>query len=143
MPMPISAASSRRTSVTVLKARSRLKKAIASDIHILKLARCVFLPSMLADAVHIQVTVPLQAERRVLDAKQEFEQVSRLVKTEVARFEQERIEDFKKSLEHLLDGMITRQKETIQAWEGFQQLLLKKIPQAGSGTKGNTITSAA
>ena len=32
---------------------------IVSDIHILKLARCVFLPSMLVTAVHIQETVPL------------------------------------------------------------------------------------
>jgi sorting nexin-1/2 len=79
----------------------------------------------------------------VLDAKQEFEQVSRLVKSEVARFEQERIEDFKTSLEHLLDGMIARQKDTIKAREMFQQLLLKKVPQAGSGTRGNTITSTA
>jgi len=74
----------------------------------------------------------------VLDAKQEFEQVSRLVKSEVARFEQERVEDFKMSLERLLNGMIARQKERIQAREAFQQLLLKKVPQAGSGTRGNT-----
>ncbi|KAI9458113.1 Vps5-domain-containing protein [Russula earlei] len=79
-----------------------------------------------------------EAERRVLEAKHGFEHVSRLVKSEVARFEQERIEDFKKSLESLLDGMITRQKETIQAREAFQQLLLKKIP----GSKGTTLTSA-
>jgi sorting nexin-1/2 len=79
----------------------------------------------------------------VLDAKHEFEHVSRLVKSEVARFEQERIEDFKKSLEHLLDGMISRQKETIQARETFQQLLLKKV--TGSGAKGNAnaVTSTA
>jgi len=77
----------------------------------------------------------------VLDAKHEFEHVSRLVKSEVARFEQERIEDFKKSLEHLLDGMISRQKETIQAREAFQQLLLKKVP--GPGAKGTTATSTA
>ena len=69
----------------------------------------------------------------MLDAKQEIEQVSRLVKIEVALFEQERIEDFKKSLEHLLDDVIVRQ-ETVQAWETFQQLLLKKVPQAESGT---------
>ncbi|KAI9454444.1 Vps5-domain-containing protein [Russula earlei] len=79
-----------------------------------------------------------EAERRVLEAKHGFEHVSRLVKSEVARFEQERIEDFKKGLESLLDGMITRQKETIQAREAFQQLLLKKIP----GSKGATLTSA-
>lgn len=75
----------------------------------------------------------------MLDTKQEFEQVSRLVKSEVARFEQERIEDFKKSLEDLLDGMIARQKETIKVREAFQQVLLKKVPQVGS----NTITSTA
>ena len=80
-----------------------------------------------------------KAERRALDAKQEFEHVSRLVKTEVARFEQERIEDFKKSLEQLLDGMIMRQKETIHARETFQQLLLKKIP--GADPKEDTSTS--
>ena len=60
--------------------------------------------------------------------------MSRLVKTEVARFEQERVEDFKKSLEELLDGMITRQKESIQAREAFQQLLLKKIPNEDAAT---------
>jgi sorting nexin-1/2 len=79
-----------------------------------------------------------------LEAKQEFDHVSRLVKSEVARFEQERIEDFKKSLEHLLDDMIARQKATIHSREAFQQLLLKKVPVVGSGgPKGNTVTSAA
>lgn len=46
-----------------------------------------------------------------MDAKTDFDQVSKLVKSEVARFEQERIEDFKDSLEAFLDGMIARQKE--------------------------------
>lgn len=52
-----------------------------------------------------------QAERRALDAKQEFDHCSKLIKTEVARFERERIEDFKDSLQAFLDGMISRQKE--------------------------------
>jgi sorting nexin-1/2 len=46
-----------------------------------------------------------------MDAKQEFDQTSRLVKAEVARFEQERIADFKNALQAYLDGMIDRQKE--------------------------------
>jgi sorting nexin-1/2 len=41
----------------------------------------------------------------VLDTKQEFEQASCLVKSEVARSEQEQIGDLKKSLEDLLDGI--------------------------------------
>jgi hypothetical protein len=53
----------------------------------------------------------IKAERRASDAKVEYEQVSKLVKTEVARFEQERIEDFKDSLHAFLEGMISRQKE--------------------------------
>lgn len=60
-----------------------------------------------------------------MDAKQEFDQVSKLVKSEVARFEQERIEDFKNTLEAFLDGMISRQKQLISAWENYQQTLLK------------------
>ncbi|KAF9266929.1 Vps5-domain-containing protein [Marasmius fiardii PR-910] len=66
------------------------------------------------------------AERRAADAKLEFEQVSRLVKSEVARFEQERIEDFKDSLHSFLEGMISRQKELIGQWETYQQMLLKR-----------------
>ncbi|KAH8976986.1 hypothetical protein EDB86DRAFT_3250527 [Lactarius hatsudake] len=54
------------------------------------------------------------------DAKQEFEHVSRLVKTELEWFEQERIVDFKENLEQLLDGAMTRQKELIQAREALQ-----------------------
>lgn len=53
----------------------------------------------------------IKAERRALESKVEYEQVSRLVKSEVARFEQERIEDFKDSLHAFLEGMISRQKE--------------------------------
>jgi len=68
-----------------------------------------------------------EAERRAAEAKLEFDQVSKLVKAEVARFEQERIQDFKDSLQIFLDGMILRQKELIAAWESYQQMLLKKV----------------
>ncbi|TFK79220.1 Vps5-domain-containing protein, partial [Polyporus arcularius HHB13444] len=51
-----------------------------------------------SDQLSRSLAIVAEAERRALDAKQEFDQVSRLVKTEVARFEQERIEDFKNSL---------------------------------------------
>jgi sorting nexin-1/2 len=52
----------------------------------------------------------LQAERRALEQKHEFEHVSKLVKSEVARFERERIEDSKDALQTFLEGMISRQK---------------------------------
>jgi sorting nexin-1/2 len=54
--------------------------------------------------------IPSQFERRAHDAKREFDNVSRLVKSEVARFEHERIEDFKASMSTFLKGMIEKQK---------------------------------
>ncbi|KAK0188967.1 hypothetical protein F5146DRAFT_1104361 [Armillaria mellea] len=83
-----------------------------------------------------QGRIPLRsgwAERKALDAKHEFESVSRLVKSEVARFEQERIEDIKDSLNTFLEGMIARQKQMISQWDNYQQMLLKKVG-AGRGT---------
>ena len=103
----------------------------------------------------------IQAERRAADAKLEFEQVSRLVKSEVARFEQERIEDFKDSLHAFLEGMISRQKEVsgvvffvdltielsvlslmklIGNWETYQQMLLKRVA-AASGRQTITVAT--
>ncbi|KAM6497135.1 Vps5 C terminal like domain containing protein [Amanita muscaria] len=68
-----------------------------------------------------------EAERRAMEAKQEYEHVSKLVKTEMARFERERVEDFKDALKTFLEGMITRQKELIAAWESYQQGLLRRV----------------
>ncbi|KIM44718.1 hypothetical protein M413DRAFT_25155 [Hebeloma cylindrosporum] len=77
-----------------------------------------------------------EAERRASEAKLEYEHVSKLVKAEVARFEQERIEDFKDSLHAFLEGMISRQKELISAWENYQQMLLKRVGGGGpAGTR--------
>ncbi|THU87984.1 Vps5-domain-containing protein [Dendrothele bispora CBS 962.96] len=75
-----------------------------------------------------------EAERRAADAKHEYEHCSKLVKTEVARFEQERIEDFKNSLHAFLEGMISRQKELINSWELYQQMLLKKGANASQSS---------
>ncbi|KAF8159458.1 Vps5 C terminal like-domain-containing protein, partial [Crassisporium funariophilum] len=88
-----------------------------------------------------------ESERRAAEAKLEYDHVSKLVKAEVARFEQERIEDFKDSLHAFLEGMISRQKEVsavwrtrdfshpypmlhlfqlISTWENYQSMLLKR-----------------
>ncbi|KAI0774784.1 Vps5 C terminal like-domain-containing protein [Trametes elegans] len=83
------------------------------------------------EALSRSLALVADAERRALDAKQEFDHVSRLVKSEVARFEHERIEDFKASLEAFLEGMIARQKQLIGAWESYQQTLLKRVAPQG------------
>ncbi|PPR08142.1 hypothetical protein CVT24_012356 [Panaeolus cyanescens] len=87
-----------------------------------------------------------EAERRASESKLEYEHVSKLVKTEVARFEQERIDDFKDSLHAFLEGMISRQKELIAAWENYQQNLLKRVggggPAGANAAAGNAAVSA-
>ncbi|KAJ6581560.1 Vps5 C terminal like-domain-containing protein [Mycena capillaripes] len=79
------------------------------------------------DRIGYSLTQIAESERRALDAKHEFDQATKLIKTEVARFEQERIDDFKDSLHAFLEGMISRQKELIAAWENYQQMLLKRV----------------
>lgn len=86
------------------------------------------------DRISHTVSQISEAERRALDAKHEFDQCSKLIKSEMARFEQERVEDFKIALQSLLDGMISRQKELIATWEDYQQVLLKRVA-APDGTK--------
>lgn len=71
-----------------------------------------------------QTTYFAQSERKALDAKQEFDQASRIVKTELARFEQERVEDFRDSLQAFLSGMIDRQKEVRKPLRCFWVSLL-------------------
>ncbi|KAF8916308.1 Vps5 C terminal like-domain-containing protein [Mucidula mucida] len=94
-----------------------------------------------------------EAERRAMEAKREFENVSKLTKTEVARFEQERIEDMKDSLNLFLEGMITRQRQVcivlsrlgllrthlqlINNWEVYQQMLLKKVGNGRAAAAAN------
>ncbi|KAF8555974.1 Vps5-domain-containing protein [Imleria badia] len=73
------------------------------------------------------INLVAEAERRALDAKHEFDQCSKLIKSEMARFEQERIDDFKDALQAFLNGMVSRQKELISAWENYQQMLLKRV----------------
>ncbi|KAH9169922.1 hypothetical protein EDB89DRAFT_1982083 [Lactarius sanguifluus] len=102
------------TNGTVLKARSRLT---ASDIHI-------YSYSQIGNCVRYRKThCNNVCGTTGTDAKQEYEHTSRLVKpvkTELERFKQERIVDFKKNLEQLLDGVMTRQKVSIQAREALQ-----------------------
>ncbi|KAF8315352.1 Vps5-domain-containing protein [Clavulina sp. PMI_390] len=82
-----------------------------------------------------QSILPLQreiesADSKAHDARSEFEKSTKLIKAEVARFEHERVMEFKAALEAFLDGMIDQQNEVIEAWEGYQQVLLKRVGPA-------------
>lgn len=56
-------------------------------------------------------------ERRVSDAKQDFEDVSKLIKAELDRFDKEKVEDLKAAVEQFIDSMVKGQREVITLWE--------------------------
>ncbi|KAL7423001.1 Vacuolar protein sorting-associated protein vps5 [Cryptotrichosporon argae] len=70
------------------------------------------------------------AERRARDAATDFENVSKLVKSEFARFERDRVNEFKRTLERHLDGQIGRERELVDAWEQYHANVLKMVQRA-------------
>ncbi|KAG9293332.1 hypothetical protein G9A89_007578 [Geosiphon pyriformis] len=66
---------------------------------------------MLADIV--------ESERKVEDCRHEFERVTKLIKAEIDRFDKEKVEDFKNSLEAFLESMVETQKQIIVLWESY------------------------
>lgn len=96
------------------QARSRTS---GSSQRWLRLERCV-LVSYVKAAGNADLT-SLQAERRAVDAHSDFDAVSRLVKLEFARYEHDRVEEFKHMFATYLDEMIVAQKE-VSDWRSSQ-----------------------
>jgi sorting nexin-1/2 len=71
-----------------------------------------------------------QAERKVRDSSVDFENISKLIKSEFVRFERERVEEFKRILEGQLDIQIMKQKELIEAWEGYHGFVLGMVQKS-------------
>jgi hypothetical protein len=71
-----------------------------------------------------------QADRRSRDTAAEFETVSRLVKMEFARFERERVDEFKRVMERHLEGQIKRQAEMVGAWEEYHAVVLRMVEKS-------------
>lgn len=59
------------------------------------------------------------AERKVHQARLQFEDMGRLMKVELERFEREKVEDFKSGVETFLESAVEAQKELIELWETF------------------------
>lgn len=59
------------------------------------------------------------AERKVHQARLLFEHMGRLMRAELDRFEREKVEDFKSSVETFLESAVEAQKELIEKWETF------------------------
>jgi sorting nexin-1/2 len=71
-----------------------------------------------------------EAERRARDVAADFEAQTRLVKSEVARFERERIEEFRATLSAHLDDQVARQAKLVTAWEEYHAVLLAMVKRA-------------
>jgi len=61
----------------------------------------------------------VDAERKVHQARLLFEDMGRLMKGELERFEREKVEDFKSAVETFLESAVEAQKELIELWETF------------------------
>ncbi|KAJ5476672.1 hypothetical protein N7475_002401 [Penicillium sp. IBT 31633x] len=59
------------------------------------------------------------AERKVHQTRLLFEDMGRLMRTELQRFEKEKVEDFKSGVETFLESAVEAQKELIELWETF------------------------
>ncbi|SPQ21297.1 30e92cfd-e687-487f-9ed4-4e11597ced81 [Thermothielavioides terrestris] len=59
------------------------------------------------------------AERKVHQARLLFEDMGRLMRSELDRFEREKVEDFKSGVETFLESSVEAQKELIEKWETF------------------------
>ncbi|KAG6067090.1 hypothetical protein E4U32_004645 [Claviceps aff. humidiphila group G2b] len=60
-----------------------------------------------------------ESEKKVHQARLLFEDMGRLMRTEIDRFEKEKVEDFKSGVETFLESAVEAQKELIEKWETF------------------------
>ncbi|OJJ82080.1 sorting nexin 1 [Aspergillus glaucus CBS 516.65] len=74
------------------------------------------------------------AERKVHQAKLLFEDMGKLMRNELQRFEKEKVEDFKSGVETFLESAVEAQKELIELWETF-------LLQLDVGDEGNPLFS--
>lgn len=86
------------------------------------------------------------AERKVHQARLLFDDMGRLMRAELDRFEREKVEDFKGSVETFLESAVEAQKELIEKWETFLMQLdaedddtvfYRGLSHAGADKAGN------
>ncbi|OQO12561.1 hypothetical protein B0A48_02023 [Cryoendolithus antarcticus] len=86
------------------------------------------------------------AERRVHQSRLLFEDMGRLMRGELERFEREKVEDFKSGVETFLEGAVEAQKELIELWETYLLQLDSDEdgpPLMPAGVHADAVTAAA
>ncbi|GAA5878673.1 hypothetical protein JCM16303_002164 [Sporobolomyces ruberrimus] len=82
------------------------------------------------------VALLADAERKMLDARHDFEDVSKLTKAEMARFDKEKVDDFKKALEEFAESLAVRQREIVAGWQHYHDLLVKAAEANAASADG-------
>ncbi|KAK3816270.1 MAG: Vps5 C terminal like-domain-containing protein [Benniella sp.] len=77
----------------------------------------------------------IEAEQRVNSTKRDFEEISSLIRQEFDRFDREKVEDFKQSIEAFLASMVQHQREIVSLWENYFKTLSGAGAAAGAGSK--------
>ncbi|KAH9471372.1 hypothetical protein Pst134EA_005273 [Puccinia striiformis f. sp. tritici] len=83
-----------------------------------------------------------EAERRAHEARNEFADVSKLIKAEFQRFDQEKVADFKASICNFVDGLTVRQRQIVKVWQEYYQLLQDLSRQNAHATSTTTTTNS-
>ncbi|OLL21982.1 Vacuolar protein sorting-associated protein vps5 [Neolecta irregularis DAH-3] len=77
----------------------------------------------------------VETERRCNQLRLEFEEVGKLLKQELDRFDVEKVEDFKASVEIYLESAVEAQKEVIEHWETYIQTLDREVNTLEDGNE--------
>ncbi|KAH3681963.1 hypothetical protein WICPIJ_007082, partial [Wickerhamomyces pijperi] len=95
--------------VELTKKKSSLDKASSGTIQLEKV-----------NALKLDVA---RCQKRFDLAKTRHEDITKVIKNEVKRFERERIHDFRNTVEVYLEGLVEAQKESVELWESFYEKL--------------------
>ncbi|EPS43826.1 hypothetical protein H072_2066 [Dactylellina haptotyla CBS 200.50] len=69
------------------------------------------------------------SEKKLHQARVLFDEMGRLMKAELDRFEREKVEDFKSGVETFLESAVEAQKEAIELWETYLLQLDREIAE--------------
>lgn len=69
------------------------------------------------------------SEKKLHQARVLFDEMGRLMKNELDRFEKEKVEDFKSGVETFLESAVEAQKEVIELWETYLLQLDREIAE--------------
>ncbi|WWC88545.1 uncharacterized protein L201_003456 [Kwoniella dendrophila CBS 6074] len=75
-----------------------------------------------------------EAEKQVRESKLNFENITKLIKSEFIRFEKQRIEEFKSTLESYLNDLIENQNTLIELWENFHKSLIPIVDKSNKSS---------